>query len=344
MSWIKRNLFFVIGVVVALGLMGFAGFFLFSQIKKDSEMQEQLGSQVANYKALHEKNPFPGQTNIQIARVDQKRIQAFLAEARTTFAPIQPPGKRIGPNDHESFSRLLLTTVYHLQKEAVNASVSIPTNYFFTFSAQSQKTIFAPGSIEPLTGQLAEITEICKILYAARINGIEGLRRTRVSKDDDGGLTTEFLTVNSVTNELAVLTPYEVTIRGFSAELASVMEGFIRAPQCFIVKTVHVETNSVLMETPPSMAAMMPIPVYYQPVAPVTPRATSKPESGMSPEMMRRYGIGSTTRAPAPPTATAPPSYVFGPRQTSNVPVTILRENPLKITLLLEVVKLKPQK
>ncbi len=45
----------------------------------------------------------------------------------------------------------------------------------------------------------------------------------------------------SVTNNLAVLTPYVVTFRGFSAELASVLAGFAASPHGFIVKGINVQ-------------------------------------------------------------------------------------------------------
>ena len=362
MPWIKRNLFFVVGVVVALGLMGYAGFFLFSQIKKDGEKQEELGNQLATFKGLHEKNPFPGQKNIDLVREDQKRIEAFVAQNKSLFAPIPQNTPKIASNDHEGFKRLLLNTVDTLQREANASSVEVPTNsFYFTFSAQWRKTIFAPGTIEPLSSQLAEISEICRILFNAKINALEGLRRTRVSKDDEGGLSTEFLTVNSVTNALAVITPYEVTFRSFTAELAAAMEGFLRAPQCFIVKTIHVETNSLSFEAPPLAFS----PIFTQPLITAQPAprpettrpggmdarmaerygiSPNRPGGGMDPKMAERYGLTTAPRAPTPPPAVVGTPAVYLPRQTSNVPVTILRENPLKITLLVELVKLKPAK
>jgi hypothetical protein len=77
--------------------------------------------------------------------------------------------------------------MYELQAGASNAGVVLPPNYAFTFSAQKGKLTFAPGSIEPWTAQLSEIKTICSILYEAKVNGIEGLRRVPVSPDDQGG-------------------------------------------------------------------------------------------------------------------------------------------------------------
>ena len=44
-----------------------------------------------------------------------------------------------------------------------------------------------------------------------------------------------------MTNELAVLTPYEVTFRCFSSELAAVLAGLASSPYALLVKTINVE-------------------------------------------------------------------------------------------------------
>ena len=48
-----------------------------------------------------------------------------------------------------------------------------------------------------------------------------------------------------VTNDLAVLMPYQVTFRGFSPEMAQVLEAFATSPHGFIVKTVSVQPEAM---------------------------------------------------------------------------------------------------
>ena len=76
--------------------------------------------------------------------------------------------------------------------------------------------------------QLGEVKGICEVLFEAKVNSLDNLRRERVSADDSKGPQTDYLGEKSVTNELAVLTPYEVTFRCFSSELAAVLAGFVR--------------------------------------------------------------------------------------------------------------------
>ena len=119
-----------------------------------------------------------------------------------------------------------------MQRDATKASVALPPKdsdgqtYSFSFAAQRESLAYAPGSLEPLSVQLAEVKAICAVLFQAKVNSLDNIRRERVSEDDLKGPQTDYLPEKSVTNELAVLSPYEVTFRCFSSELAAVLAGF----------------------------------------------------------------------------------------------------------------------
>jgi hypothetical protein len=98
------------------------------------------------------------------------------------------------------------------------------------------KINFDPRGLEPLSTQLGEVKAICDVLFQARINALDALRRERVSADDTSGPATDYLGENSTTNGLAIMTPYEMTFRCFSPELAAVLAGFASSPNGLIVK------------------------------------------------------------------------------------------------------------
>jgi len=54
-----------------------------------------------------------------------------------------------------------------------------------------------------------------RILYTAKINSLDGIRRVRVSDDDTGGPQSDFIDQTAVTNGLAIFEPYEVTFSLF---------------------------------------------------------------------------------------------------------------------------------
>ncbi|MEJ0089337.1 MAG: hypothetical protein WDM80_06275 [Limisphaerales bacterium] len=201
----------------------------------------------------------------------------------------------------ELFAADLRRTIDLLQHEAEAVPVQLPPKYSFSFEAQRQIVKFA-GGLNSLAEQLGEVKTISEILFAARVNALDSIQRVRVSDDDTTGPQNDYLNETSVTNNLAVLTPYVVTFRSFTPELAAVLAGFAASPNGMIVKAINV--------APSAAAAQAGGPGY----------------SGGMPGM------------PAPP---APPSAPTG--KGGNLP-TVLKEQLLRITLEVVIVKPLPKK
>lgn len=306
-------------------LMGFAAFFFFKNLKKDKAVTEELNQQISELNRLYTADPHPGTDevdNLSAAKQDQKRVQEFLKNAHKLFVPVAPYQK----TDDRGFNNLLLNTIYELQTGASNAGVLLPPQYAFTFATQKGMLTFAPGSIEPWTAQLSEIKTICSILYDAKINALEGLRRVPVSLNDQAG-TADYLPATIITNDIAIVTPYEVVFRGFSGEIAAVLDGLIRSTNCLIVKTIMVEPSKVPIGSGVNPnTGLAPAPTYYAP-QPV-------------PAARDRYAEGPGLFTPAPaPTLTPSPQAA---RPAPATPTVFLKENPLQVTLMIDVVKLKP--
>ncbi|MEO6036156.1 MAG: hypothetical protein ABIQ35_12945 [Verrucomicrobiota bacterium] len=325
MAWIKRNLFFVAGGVAALLLLGVAAFYLISNLNHDSAVTEELNQQISELRNIYNAPVHPGTEtvdNISAAKKDRQHVAEFLGEARKLFVPIPTYPK----TDDKGFNNLLLNTIYELQTSASNSGVALPPDYSFTFLAQRGKLTFATNSIEPWTVQLGEIKTICNILYKSRINALEGMRRVPVSVDDAAG-TADYLPAGVTTNDVAIRTPYEVSFRSFSAELASVMNGVLRSTNCLIVKSVSVEPSTWVPGGPEGVPGS-PFPIGYPPPTTIIPSS--------------RYGL----RTEGPRSFFPPPGALGAPGTppTSTVPTVFLTEKPLHITLLIDVVKLKPQR
>src|SRR5579859_5815512 len=215
MSWIKRNLFFAIGSLVALILMGLAGWFLYAKWGQNNDILANLNSDYEELKQLNSKNPHPGSgsiNNIQLAKEQRNQLLDFMKKTGPYFEPIPriPDLPKVTDRD---FSAALSQTIEQLRTEATNASVSLPAeNYSFSFAAQKSKISFAAGSLDRVATQLGEIKAIAEIFFDAKINALDNLRRERVSQDDSFGLVTDYVGEKTTTNALAVLTPYEVTL------------------------------------------------------------------------------------------------------------------------------------
>ncbi len=305
MDWIKRNLSFVIGGVVALVLLGLAGWYFYSKLQLNNEKLDKLNEQYAKLDTLNKQNPHPGNDkvhNIQAAKDQQQQLRAFIRKSREYFQRIPPIPDSHKVNSQE-FSSSLSRVIDQLQHDAANNSVTLPPKYNFSFEAQRQGLSFASGSLEPLSVQLGEVKTICDALFQARINSLDNLRRERVSADDKDGPQTDYLDQKSVTNELAILSPYEVTFRCFSPELAAALGGFASSSSGLLVKTINVEPAPALNGTESGALALAS---GQQPGA-----ASPPPASGVLPAAAGRGGLP-----------------------------TVLDERLLRVTLTLDVVKM----
>jgi hypothetical protein len=311
MGWLKRNLFFAIGGILALGLLGAAGFYDFQSVSNNQAAYTKLSEVINNLKELNKQKPSPGNDkidNVTTANEQRKQIEEWIHQAREHFEPVAPvPSPASGPLTSESFASALHRTIAQLQNEAAAGNVALPQQFTFSFTADKDRLTFAPGSLESLAVQLGEVQAITEILYSARINALDSIQRFKVSPDDANGPQMDYLDDPPVTNSLAILVPYQVTFRAFGQEIAQVLEKFAASPHAFVVKNITVTPGGGT-----GFAESGPPPSPFQPTYPLVPGGP-------------------------PPPATAQPQTA----QTGHGGLqTMLNEQLLRVTLEVAVVKL----
>jgi hypothetical protein len=272
--------------------------------------------------------PSPGNDkvdNIAAAREQERQIRNWIRQAADYFQPMAPiPNTGNNAVSSEAFAAALRRTIDQLQHEAEVASVTLPPKYNFSFEAQRSLVKFAPGSLGALAAQFGEVKTIAEILYAAKVNSLDGIQRVRVSDDDANGPQADYFDDHSVTNNLAVLTPYQITFRSFSPEVGEVLAGFASSPHGFIVKSINVQPAGAAAATAPETAMLTPaVPMLAEPML-------AQPMPYPPPGLRARPAI--------PPAA--PPTRVPGRGGLQ----TVLNEQLLRVTLVVEVVKLLPKK
>jgi len=335
MAWIKRNLFFVIGGILALGLLGAAGFYNYKGWSHNSAAFDKLNQIYGTLRNLTGQKPSPGNDkvdNIKAAKEQEAQIRDWIRQAVHYFQPIAPiPNTGNNAVSSEAFAGALRRTIDQLQHEAEVASVTLPPKYNFSFEAQRSLVKFS-GNLGALAAQFGEVKIIAEILFAAKVNSLDGIQRVRVSDDDANGPQADYFDGHSVTNNLAVLTPYQITFRSFSTEIAQVLADFASSPHGFIVKSINVQPAGAAAATAPGTAATATAAV---PMLAAT--ATAEP-------MLAQPYLPPGLRArPAAPPA-APPAPVPTVTPGRGGLQTVLNEQLLRVTLVVEVVKLLPKK
>lgn len=272
MSWIKRNLFFVIGGLFSLGLLGAAGYYNYQGWSHNSQAFDKLNQIYGTLRNLTGQKPSPGNNtvdNIKAAKEQEKEVRDWIREAAGSFKPVTPiPNTGTNAVSSEQFAAALRRTIDQLQHEAEAASVALPPKYNFSFEAERSLVKFDTRSLGALATQFGEVKAISEILFGARINSLDGIQRVRVSDDDAGGPQADYFDGRSVTNNLAVMTPYQITFRSFSTEIAEVLAGFASSPHGFIVKSISVQPAGTTTSTTPDASAQQPSPAAAPAVTP----------------------------------------------------------------------------
>ena len=308
MAWVKRNLYFLISSVVAVVLLGLAGYYFYSNYQLNDANLKKLNDAYGKLDQLTRSNPRDDHVdNIRTVREQLTNVLSLIEKEKGFFLPIPPiPNPTNGVVSKDEFASALRRTIDELQHAAATASVQLQPKYNFSFQAQKNLTVFDQNSLPSLSAKLGEIKLICGILFQAKINSLDGLRRERVSVDDNQGPASDFLDGLSQTNQQSVITPYEVSFHCFSPELAGVLAGFAGDPHGFVVKAINVETG--VAEAPPTA------------------------DVNYGPNVMPGY-------PPAAMPAAAPPPPLTG---KGGLPI-VLDEKQLRVTLVVEVIKLLPK-
>ena len=306
MNWVKNNIGLVVGGVVALALLGVAGWFLYTQMEAEKQAQANLERGLSNLNSLLTRDPHPGDAakgvdNIGSVRAEQEKIEkTLLTPLRGLFKPFEVPQDL----NTFKFKSLLEERIAGLQRAARNSGVGLPkdgeTRYSFSFSDIRPKVSFAPETLQPMAFQLAQIEEISHVLFDAKIHSINGIKRPEVKEaeadveeededDYDDEETSSFSSFSfstsdnyieeeAVTNSItgAILYPFQLSFQCFSSELSQVVAGLNNHEHFFRIKWMVVEQSAKS-----SMAADPNAGLY----------APEGGAMGMDPGMAARYGM-----------------------------------------------------
>lgn len=139
MAWIRRNLFFVIGAVIAVGLLAAAGVYDYKNWQRNNAALDALNQTYAALQRLSNQNPSPGNDtidNIKAAREQEQQLREWIQQAGQYFQPIPPiPDPANGVMTDARFAAARDHTLNQLQIEAGNTSVILPPQYSFSFEA-----------------------------------------------------------------------------------------------------------------------------------------------------------------------------------------------------------------
>lgn len=328
MAWIKRNLALVIGIAMSLLLLGGAGYYFNNNYNDDFDRDDDLAKLKIKLDGLLQ-GTYPSEKNIGAVRTNVDEVLKFTKEAERLLTSEPPKVTNV------SFSVYLPRVLDEMRRDATNASVELPVKYDFTFTAVKGMPHIPSYALEPLARRLSEVKTICNVLFKARVRAIESIERVAVfaeEKTPDPMLDRVEQTNSLAPGVTVTATPYKVVFRGFSGDLAAVLNTFSQTKDFFVVRQVDVEPASAGLG-----GGGMLSPNMGNPMGPMG--AFGGPAPGPGP------GMFSPGMAPTPPLVGVRPPAAKGPGVGVAQPVpksTLVKvrdEQPLRVTLLLDVIK-----
>jgi len=340
MAWIKRNLFFILSLVTGLSLTGYCGYlFFFSDLSQNAAVYTEFQGDQTRYNELQRKPAYPSDEHIKQVKAELAAVKDFEDQIHKSFSPYPTPPSE----DEKGFSEYLEDTIAKLKASATNASVGLPDDIAFGFTDLRGKLRYELADIPLWMQQLSEVKALCDVLFQARINSLALFRRVGVSSNDLFVTPNDTFPASMVIASTQTRTPYKVEFRCFSRELASVMESLARSSNFFIVKNIVVMPAGMKIPeiAPPEPAAAPATVAETKRAAPsAAPSVDFSAMNRLERAIMERQAMEARAaqRAAMEAGQAAPSRAAAGP--VSKVPVTVLREQLLYITLSVEAVKL----
>lgn len=347
MDWtkqIKQNWRLVVTIVIGLAILLGAAGFLFASYRGAKLVMEQLAQQSQELDRLSRLNPHPGNErvdNIKAALEQEEQIKKLIEQARSLFVPIEYPTNLTSPE----FRLYLDKTLAELRRLARQAGVQIADGFAFGFEDIRNLMSFDQKNIPMLSRQVAEVSAICRLLFNAKVLSIDRVKRSAVSgqTNDSSGATfgfggsgtgagaqspafaptpmtdTNLWDRQPITNELAILTPYEFTFHCFTPELQSFLNEVANSKYGLLIKTLAIDpTPSVLLQS--TLGGI---------VGPVDSHAGL---SRLDPTLASRYGL-------QPGEVAGGIGFGYGPRRVGDQ-VVVLEERPFRVRTWIYVARL----
>jgi hypothetical protein len=321
MAWIKRNLILVVSGAIALVLLGLGGYYLYSAIQKNQQIDTEIETTKAEIRRLLEKPVTPTADNLKLAKQEGIKLSSFVTEAKRLFPPTPPPAEAL---TSPSFKSLLANTITELHRQASTVPTRLESNgpllYYFTFEAQRLSLNLPNESLRPLYERLHEVQFISQVLFKSRINRLVSMKRAAVTAERPAGGPqaggNDYLTASvRIDQETGMaLWPYEVVFDCFTPEFAAVLEGLQSGKYGVLVKSVDVKPAEGIA-LPPGVR----IPPGQNPPVRMPPPGRVPP-AGNPP--VNRAGVPVAAPGPGVPPL-----------------VTIINEQLIRVTLNLEIIK-----
>jgi hypothetical protein len=255
--YIKRHGLVIIGLVLALGFVGYG-----DKFKDDAQARAEEAGTAFKTAKENRKNIYTPADNIRIDELNITRIQdetRKLGNLIDGAESVISSGEELEPFANAiEFKRHLANVIRQLSLKAKERGVKLlrdPANnstwknldYFFTFYEVMTKKHGVPENMmEELQIQLKDIETIINIVLESRVQSLELLQRNPVTGLDFSALNSrDYIDIkdrNKYTNTVAecVIRPYRIKFHCLSEGIANVLSGLAEEDLFYVVRKFEI--------------------------------------------------------------------------------------------------------
>jgi hypothetical protein len=185
-----------------------SGWYCYSSMQSNTAVWAHLQEAYGKIDTISKKPQGAGNdtvNNIEAAKEQTKEVQARVAEMRKFFVPV-----RGIPNTNHFDDRMLAfavrDTVSQLRAAAQAHNVTLPVStpeFAFSFTLQAGKISYDANSAGMLSKQLGEVKLVCDTLFNCRISSLDAVQRERTA-DDVNGANSGAAGVNDYTDSISL--------------------------------------------------------------------------------------------------------------------------------------------
>jgi hypothetical protein len=245
---------FDLGVIIAFVVVtligGGAWYYLSDQLQ---------AAQAAVGKAKSDFDTYSTKYNVVVSPSNEKVLEANIEVLKaqldpliqTKLLPKENKLRTIDKEDPVAWKHDLDDEVHRLSAAAKVHSVSLPPNFYFSFS----RYLSASPSDEQtavLSKQLVGVEELAKILINAPVKGIQDIRRT-YEEDPHSGGGNAFASAGgesqlsgyaiTAAGHAYIAYPFEVDFETTPENLRPILDSLLQSPYLFVVRTLTIQNS-----------------------------------------------------------------------------------------------------
>ena len=182
---VKRNILIIVGVIVALLLIGLCTVLLFRGISKLDEKEKELARKKTEHEIFYKNNPFPSKQN---AEQEKKNVEVLEEAIGKLAGRLKADEVKVVPTTPSAFMSLLGSKRRELGGMADQNGAGLPANSAFGFERYClpDSPLPPPAELPVLSQQLTIIEQVCGILFQGKVKEITKITRDELDRPGPG--------------------------------------------------------------------------------------------------------------------------------------------------------------